>query len=50
MTTTTEKTKETGRTPSLLASLFVFGVMIGLILLSVILFGNEVAAGPSRSA
>ena len=38
--------QETGRTPSLLASLFVFGVMIGLILLSVILFGNEVAAGP----
>jgi NhaC family Na+:H+ antiporter len=38
--------KETGRTPSLAASLLVFAVMIGLIILSVILFGSEVAEGP----
>ncbi len=40
------KTNEPGRTPSMFASLLVFGVMIGLILLSVVLFGEEVAAGP----
>ena len=37
---------ESGRTPSMAASLLVFGVMIGLIILSVILFGSEVAEGP----
>ena len=37
---------ETGRTPSMVASLFVFGVMIGLIMISVVLFGSEVAEGP----
>ncbi len=37
---------EAGRTPSMFASLAVFGVMIGLILLSVVFFGEEVAAGP----
>jgi NhaC family Na+:H+ antiporter len=41
-----ETIKETGRMPSMLASLLVFGVMIGLILLSVVLFGSEVADGP----
>ena len=45
-TATNEKTKETGRTPSMFASLLVMGVMIVLILLSVILFGSEVADGP----
>jgi len=43
---TTEKTKETGRTPSMFASLLVLGVMIALILLSVVFFGGEVAEGP----
>lgn len=43
---TTEKSKESGQTPSMLASLIVFGTMIGLILLSVILFPEEVNAGP----
>ena len=37
---------ENGRTPSMFASLFVFGVMITLILFSVIVFGDEVAEGP----
>jgi NhaC family Na+:H+ antiporter len=46
MTTTSEKTKETGRTPSMFASLLVLGVMITLILLSVALFGSTVADGP----
>lgn len=48
MTTTTaaETTKETGRTPSMFASLLVLGVMVGLILLSVVFFGSEVAEGP----
>jgi NhaC family Na+:H+ antiporter len=46
MTTTTEKTKETGRTPSMFASLLVLGVMVALILLSVVFFGGEVAEGP----
>ncbi len=46
MTTTSETTKKTGRTPSMFASLLVLGVMVGLILLSVILFGAEVAEGP----
>ena len=45
-TTAADKQKETGRTPSLAASLLVFAVMIGLIMLSVILFGSEVAEGP----
>ena len=36
----------TGRTPSMAASLLVCGVMIGLIILSVILFGTDVAEGP----
>jgi len=44
--TKTEKTKETGRTPSMLASLLVLGVMVALILLSVSFFGGEVAEGP----
>ena len=44
--TTAETTKETGRTPSMFASLLVLGVMVGLILLSVIFFGSEVAEGP----
>ena len=35
-----------GQTPSMFASLLVFAVMIGLILLSVLIFGEEVAAGP----
>ena len=37
---------EIGRTPSMIASLLVFAVMIGLIMLSVVLFGSEVAEGP----
>ena len=52
-TPTSEATKETGRTepstsrtPSMFASLLVFGAMIGLILLSVALFPDEVDAGP----
>jgi NhaC family Na+:H+ antiporter len=40
----TKKTK--ARTPSFLASLTVLGVMVGLILLAVFLFGHEVASGP----
>ena len=39
-------TTETGRTPSMAASLLVFGVMIVLILLSVASFGGTVADGP----
>ena len=46
MNTTTEKTQESGRTPSMFASLLVMGVMIALILLSVVLFGSAVADGP----
>ena len=34
------------RTPSLAASLFVVGAMVGLILFSVVQFGSEVADGP----
>ena len=45
-TTPSDTQEETGRTPSMLASLLVFGVMIGLIMLSVVLFGSEVAEGP----
>jgi len=41
-----EKTEETGRTPSMFASLLVMGVMVALILLSVVFFGGEVAEGP----
>ena len=41
-----ETVKETGRTPSMFASLLVMGVMVALILLSVVLFGSEVADGP----
>jgi NhaC family Na+:H+ antiporter len=37
---------ESGQTPSLFASLLVFGVMIGLILLAVFLFRDEVDSGP----
>lgn len=44
--TDTQSNPETGRTPSMFASLLVFGVMIGLILLSVSLFPDEVDAGP----
>jgi len=44
--TITEKPKETGRTPSMFASLLVLGVMVALILLSVGFFGGEVAEGP----
>ena len=43
---TSNPTGENGRTPSMIASLLVFGMMIALILLSVVLFGEEVAAGP----
>lgn len=43
---TSDPTKETGRTPSMLASLLVLGVMVSLILLSVMFFGSEVADGP----
>ena len=46
MTTTTEKTTETGRTPPMFVSLLVLGVMVALILLSVVFFGGEVAEGP----
>ena len=47
MTASTSNSQgETGRTPSMFASLLVFGVMIGLILLSVALFPEEVDAGP----
>lgn len=45
-TETKEKTRETGRTPSMFASLLVLGVMVALILLSVVFFGGEVAEGP----
>ena len=44
--TTNEKMKETGRTPSMFASILVMGLMIALILLSVTLFGGGVADGP----
>lgn len=37
---------ESGRTPSMFASLLVLGVMVVLILLSVVFFGGEVAEGP----
>ena len=40
-----EKSQKSGQTPSMFASLLVFGVMIGLILLSVWLFPGEVEAG-----
>ncbi len=47
MTTTTGKeTPTTPRTPSMAASLAVFGTMIGLIVLSVVFFGSTVAEGP----
>ncbi len=41
-----ESNQETGRTPSMFASLLVLGVMVALILLSVGFFGEEVAEGP----
>lgn len=41
----TKSTEGTGRTPSMVASLFVFAVMISLIILSVIFFGSEVSEG-----
>ena len=37
---------DTDRTPSMAASLLVCAVMIGLIMLSVVLFGSDVAEGP----
>ena len=43
---TIENFKNSGQTPSMLASLLVFGVMIGMILLSVWLFPGEVETGP----
>ncbi len=43
---TSDSQKETGRTPSMFASVLVFGVMIGLILLAVFLFRDEVDSGP----
>jgi NhaC family Na+:H+ antiporter len=46
MTTKNEENRDTGRTPGMFASLLVFGVMIGLILLTVALFPEEVDAGP----
>ena len=42
----TPSTADNGRTPSMAASLLVCGVMIGLIILSVVLFGTDVAEGP----
>lgn len=42
----TASAPETGRMPSMFASLLVFGVMIGLILLCVYLFGEDVVGGP----
>jgi NhaC family Na+:H+ antiporter len=41
-----QKPQETRQTPSMFASLLVFGVMIGLILLAVFLFRDEVDSGP----
>ncbi len=41
-----QKVSTTGRKPSMFASILVFAVMVGLILLSVILFGGSVAQGP----
>ncbi|MEZ4769826.1 MAG: Na+/H+ antiporter NhaC family protein [Caldilineales bacterium] len=46
MTTQSETTADSGRTPSMLASLLVLGVMVSLILLSVMFFGSAVADGP----
>ena len=43
---TIKKMEETGRTPSMFASVMVLGVMAALILLSVGFFGGEVAEGP----
>ena len=43
---TIKKMEETGRTPSMFASVMVLGVMATLILLSVGFFGGEVAEGP----
>jgi NhaC family Na+:H+ antiporter len=46
-TSTVQKPQETGQTPSMVASLSVLGVMIGLIMLSVVMFGSgQVADGP----
>ena len=42
----TKNAEGPGRTPSMAASLLVCGVMIGLIMLSVVLFGTDVAEGP----
>lgn len=41
-----EENGDIGQTPSMVASLLVFAVMIGLILLAVFLFGAEADAGP----
>ena len=38
--------RESGRTLSLFASLLVVGFMVGLIMLSVLLFDSDVAEGP----
>lgn len=47
MTTPASDSQEkAGQTPSMIASLLVFGVMIGLILLAVFLFRDEVDSGP----
>jgi hypothetical protein len=43
---TAEVVEAVGRIPSLTASLLVFGVMIGLLFLTMFLFGDEVAEGP----
>jgi len=43
---TTEKTRDSDQTPFMLESLLVFGVMLGLILLCVFLFPEEVDAYP----
>jgi len=42
----TEPAVNTRRAPTMAAAAFVFASMIGLILLSVVLFGDHVAAGP----
>ena len=45
-TSNSQPIHETGRTPSMFASLLVLGVMVALIVLSVGFFGGEVAEGP----
>ena len=41
-----ENSKASGQTPSMFASLLVFSFMVGLILLTVFLFRDEVDSGP----